>query len=57
VEKLVITTQTMVGEEFHDEEAWSLRDLVEEAVELAPRKCKKKKTGKDEAGPSKARAH
>ncbi len=57
MEELVIATQTMVGGDFHDEEAQSLRNLVEEVVEPNPRKCKKKKMGKDEASPSKARAH
>ncbi len=47
----------MVCGELHDEKARSLKDLVEEAVEPTQRKCKKKKTRKDEAGPSKARAH
>jgi hypothetical protein len=46
----------MVGRDFHDEEAQSLRNLVEEVVEPDPWKCKKKKMGKDEVGPSKARA-
>jgi hypothetical protein len=45
----------MVDGELHVEEVQSLKDLVEEAIEPAPRKCKKKKTGKDEVGPSKAR--
>jgi hypothetical protein len=34
----------MVGEEFLDEEAQSLRDLVEEATKPPPQKTKKKKT-------------
>ncbi len=36
VEEFVITTQTMVDMDFHDEKAQSLRDLVEEVVEPAP---------------------
>ncbi len=32
VEELVIVAQTMVGGESHDEEAQSLKDLVEEAT-------------------------
>jgi hypothetical protein len=32
VEELVIVAQTMVGGEFRDEEAQSLKDLVEEAT-------------------------
>jgi hypothetical protein len=32
VEELVIVVQTMVGGVFHDEEALSLKDLVEEAT-------------------------
>jgi len=47
----------MVCGELHDEKARSLKDLVEEAIEPTQRKCKKKKTRKDEASPSKARAH
>jgi hypothetical protein len=47
----------MVGEELLDEEAKSLRDLVEEAAKPPPQKTKKKKTGKDEAGSSKAKSH
>jgi len=35
----------MVGGELHDEEVRSLRDLVEEAAQLVPRKSKKKKYG------------
>ncbi len=34
-----------------------LKDLVEEATQLAPCKFKKKKMRKDEAGSSKAKAH
>jgi hypothetical protein len=47
----------MVGGKLHDEEAQSLKDLVEEAIEHIPRKSKKKKMGKDEVGSSKAKAH
>jgi len=54
VEKLVMVAHTMVGEELHGEE---LQDLVKEATQPIPQKPKKKKTGKDEAGPSKAKAH
>ncbi len=32
MEELVIVVQTMVGGVFHDEEALSLKDLVEEAT-------------------------
>jgi hypothetical protein len=39
----------MVGGELHDEVAQSLRDVVEEVAQLAPRKSKKKQMGKDEA--------
>ncbi len=47
-----MVAHTMVGEELHGEE---LLDLVEEATQPIPQKLKKKKTRKDEAGPSKAR--
>jgi len=48
MEELMIITQTMVGGELHGEEAWSLKDVVEEAAQLALRKSKKKKTRRDE---------
>ncbi len=44
----------MVGNELHDEEVQSLRDLVEEAAKAPPQKTKKKKTRKDEASLNKA---
>jgi hypothetical protein len=44
----------MVGNEVHDEEAQSLKDLVEEATKAPPQKPKKKKIGKDEANLNKA---
>jgi hypothetical protein len=47
----------MVGEELLDEEAQSLRDLVEEAAKSPPQKTEKKKTGKDEVGLNKAKSH
>jgi len=47
----------MVGEELLDEEAQSLKDLVEEASKPPPQKTNKKKTGKDEATLSKAKSH
>jgi hypothetical protein len=47
----------MVGEELLDEEAQSLRDLVEEASNPPPQKTNKKKTRKDEAASSKAKSH
>jgi hypothetical protein len=57
MEKLVIAAQTMVGNKLCDEEAQSLKDLVEEAVKHVSRKSKHKKMGKDEIGSSKAKAH
>jgi hypothetical protein len=57
MEKLVIAAQTTVGNELRDEEAQSLKDLVEEAIKHVSRKSKKKKMGKDEVGSSKAKAH
>jgi hypothetical protein len=57
MEKLIIATQTMFGKELRDEEAQSLRDLVEEAIQLVPRNSLKKKMRKDEASPNQARAH
>jgi hypothetical protein len=47
----------MVGWEPRDEEAQSLKDLVEKVAQLAPWKFKKKKTRKDEVSSSKAKAH
>jgi hypothetical protein len=47
----------MVGRELRHEEVRSLKDLVEEVAQLAPRKSKKKKIWRDEAGPSKTKAH
>ncbi len=57
MEELVIATQIMVGGELYDEGAQSLRDVVEEVAQPAPRKSKKKQMGKDEAGSSNAKAH
>ncbi len=36
VEELMITNQTMVGKEFFDEKAQSLKDLVEEWIKPLP---------------------
>ncbi len=43
VEKLVDVAQTMVNDEFHDEEAQSLQNLVEETMKAPPQKTKNKK--------------
>jgi hypothetical protein len=47
----------MVNDEFHDEEAQSLKDLVEKTMKALPQKTKNKKIGKDEVGMNKAKAH
>jgi hypothetical protein len=47
----------MIGEQLCDEKAQSIRDLVEESVKAPPQKIKKNTKGKDEAGPSKVKAH
>jgi hypothetical protein len=47
----------MVGDKLHDEKVQSLKDSLEEVAKLLPRKTKKKKMGKDEAGLSKTKAH
>jgi type I site-specific restriction-modification system R (restriction) subunit len=57
MEKLVVMVQTMVNDEFHDEEAQSLKDLVEKTMKAPPQKTKNKKIGKDEVGMNKAKAH
>ncbi len=36
VEELMVIAQTMVGDEFWDEEVQSLKDLVEEAAKASP---------------------
>lgn len=56
MEKLVMVSHTMVGEKLHDEKAQNLNDLVEEVAQPIPWKSQKKKK-KDEANPSKAKAH
>jgi hypothetical protein len=57
MEELVIVVQTMVGEDFCEKEAQSLKEYVEEVVKLVPQKPKKKKTWKDDAGLNKAKDH
>jgi hypothetical protein len=57
VEDLITLGQTMIGEQLHDEEAQSIRDLVEEAVKALPQKIKKNTKGKDEVGSRKAKVH
>jgi hypothetical protein len=47
----------MIGEQLCNEEAQSIRDLVEEAMKAPPQKTKKNTKGKDEASPSKTKAH
>jgi hypothetical protein len=47
----------MVGVEFCDEEAQSIRNMVEEAVKVPPCKSKKKRKGKDKASSNKVKAH
>ncbi len=42
VEKLISLGQTMVGDELHDEEAQSIKNMVEEATKAPPHKSKKK---------------
>jgi hypothetical protein len=47
----------MVGGELHDEEAQSLKDMMEKAAQPTPQKSKKKQMGKDEACMNKKKAH
>ncbi len=47
----------MVGEELHDEEAQSMKNMVEEDVKAPPGKNKKKTKAKDKANPSRVKAH
>jgi hypothetical protein len=47
----------MIGEQLCNEEAQSIRDLVEEAVKAPPQKTMKNTKGKDEASLSKTKAH
>jgi len=42
MEELVIVAQTMVGEDFREKKAQSLKEYVEEVVKFAPQKPKKK---------------
>ncbi len=46
MEKLIVLGQTMVGEELHDEEAQSIRDMVEEATRPLHAKVRKNTTPK-----------
>jgi hypothetical protein len=46
----------MVGEELHDKEAQSIKEMVEEVSKAPPRKSKKKTKWKDDATLSKAQA-
>jgi hypothetical protein len=57
VEELIALRQTMVGEELHDEEAQSMKNMVEEDVKAPPGKNKKKTKAKDKANPSRVKAH
>jgi hypothetical protein len=43
MEELVIVVQTLVGEDLCEKKAQSLREYVEEIINLAPQKPKKKK--------------
>jgi ATP-dependent protease HslVU (ClpYQ) ATPase subunit len=47
----------MIGEQLCDEKAQSIRDLVEEAMKAPPQKTKKNTKRKDQASPSKVKAH
>ncbi len=47
----------MIGEQLCDEKAQSIKDLVEEAMKAPPQKPKKNTKRKDEASPSKVKAH
>jgi hypothetical protein len=57
MEELVIVAQTMVGEDFREKEAQSLKEYVEEVVKFAPQKPKKNKIRKDKVGLNKAKDH
>jgi len=56
VEELMTLSHTMVSDELQNEDAQSLKNLLEEAVKAHPWKNKKKKIRKDEVGLSKAKA-
>ncbi len=57
MEELIALRQTMVGEELRDEEAQSIKNMVEEDTKAPPRKSKKKTKGKDKTSPSRVKAH
>jgi hypothetical protein len=47
----------MVGEELRDEEAQSIKNMVEEDAKTPPRKSNKKTKGKNKASVSRVKAH
>jgi hypothetical protein len=57
VEEFIALRQTMVGEELRDENAQSIKKMVEETTKAPPCKSKKKTKGKYKANPSRAKAH